>query len=56
MFQGLSEYATMADLKEVTGVDTSNLPTKLDLASLKAEVDKIDEDKLKSVPADICVS
>ena len=32
-------YATKADLKGVTGVDTSNLAAKSDLDSLKAEVD-----------------
>ena len=37
----LSHYATKADLKGETG-ETSNLAAKSDLASLKAEVDKID--------------
>ena len=32
-------YTTKADLKGVTGVDTSNLAAKSDLDSLKAEVD-----------------
>ena len=36
--------------KKTTGADTSNFAAKTDLASLKAEVDKIDVDKLKSVP------
>ena len=35
-----------AKLKGTTGVDTSNLAAKLDLASLKDEVDKLDLDKL----------
>ena len=35
-------------LKKATGVDTSNLAAKSDLGSLKAEVDKIDIDKLKN--------
>ena len=35
----LSYKATIADLKGATGVDTLNLATKLDLASLKAEKD-----------------
>ena len=39
--------------KKATGVDTSNLAAKSDLASLKAEVDKIDIDKLKTVPFDL---
>ena len=32
----LSSYATRADLKNATGVDTSKLAIKSDLASLKA--------------------
>ena len=46
----LSNYATKADLKNATGIDTSKLAAKSDLVSLKAEVDKIDADKLKNVP------
>ena len=34
----LSNYATKADLKGVTGVDTSNIAAKSDLASLKAKI------------------
>ena len=44
---------TKADLKGTTGVDTSNVPWKSDLANLEAQVDKIDTDKLKTVPADL---
>ena len=47
----MSNYATKADLKGT--IDTSNLAAKLDLASLKAEVDKINTDKLKTVPVDL---
>ena len=43
----LSNYWTKADSKGGAGVDTSNLAAKTDLASSKAEVDKIDTDKLK---------
>ena len=46
----LSDYATKADLKNVTGVDTSKFAKKVDLASLKSNVDKLDIDKLKNVP------
>ena len=46
----LSDYATKADLKNVTGVDTSKFAKKVDLASLKPNVDKLDIDKLKNVP------
>ena len=42
-----------SDLKNATGVDTSNLGTRSDLAKLKAEVDKLDVDKLKTVPTDL---
>ena len=46
----LSNYATKADLKNATGIDTSKLA---DLVSLKAEVDKINVDKLKTIPDDL---
>ena len=49
----LSKYATKADLKNATVIETSKLPGKSDLASLKAKVDRIDVDKLKPVPADL---
>ena len=45
-------YATKLDLKNATGVDTSKLAPKSDLASLKAGVDKTDIEKLKIVPID----
>ena len=38
-----------ADLKNVTGVGTSNFARKFDFASLKSEVDKSDIDKLEKV-------
>ena len=49
----MPNYATKADLKGGTGVDTSNLAAKIDLASLEVEVDKIDIDKLKTVTVDL---
>ena len=49
----LSNYTTKADLKNATGIDTSNLALKSNLAKLKAEIYKIDVDKLKLVPADL---
>ena len=45
----LSNYATKADLKNSTGVDTWNFTKKTDLANLKSDVDKLDNDKLKNV-------
>ena len=43
----LSNYATKTNLKEATGIDTSNFGLKSNLASLKTEVDKIDVHILK---------
>ena len=48
-----SNYATKADSKNATGIDTSKLAAKSDLVSLKAEVIKLDIDKLKSVPTNL---
>ena len=42
----LSNYATRANFKNATGVDTSKFATKFDLASLKSETDKLDIGKL----------
>ena len=42
----LSSYATKADIKNVSHVDTSNFVLKTNLARLKPEVDKLDIDKL----------
>ena len=49
----LSNYATKTDLKNVTHVDTSSFALKITLASLKTEVDKLDIDKLATVPVDL---
>ena len=49
----LSNYATKDDIKNITHADVSSYATKTNLASLKTEVDKIDTDKLKTVPADL---
>ena len=49
----LSNYATKTDLKNVPHVDVSSFALKSNLASLKTEVDKIDADKLKTVPVDL---
>ena len=48
-----SNYATKADLKNATGIDTSKLALKSNLARLKAEADKIDVNKLKTVSVDL---
>ena len=49
----LSNYATKNDIKDITHVDTSSYALKTNLAALKTEVDKIDTDKLKTVPDDL---
>ena len=49
----LSNYVTKTDLKNVTLVDTSSFALKTNLASLKTEADKLDIDKLVSVPVDL---
>ena len=54
----LSNYATkdITDIKikkNITHVDVSSYATKTNLAALKTEVDKIDTDRLKTVPDDL---
>ena len=49
----LTNYATKDDDKNITHVDVDSYATKTNLASLKSEVDKIDADKIKTVPADL---
>ena len=49
----LSNYATKTDLKNVTYVDTSSFALKINLGSLKTEVDKLDIAKLVPVPVDL---
>ena len=49
----LSNYTTKDDVKNTTHVDVSSYATKTNLAALKTEVDKIDVDKLKTVPDDL---
>ena len=49
----LANYATKDDVKNITHVDVSSFASKTNLAALKTEVDKIDADKLKTVPVDL---
>ena len=49
----LSNYATKADIKNISHVDTSSFALKTNLASLKTEVDKLHIDKLVPVPVDL---
>ena len=49
----LSNYATKADIKNISHVDTSSFALKTNLANLKTEVDKLDIDKLVPVSVDL---
>ena len=49
----LSNYATKSDIKSISLVDTSSFALKTNLANLKTEVDKLDIDKLATVPVDL---
>ena len=49
----LSNYATKADIKNITHVHTSDFALKTNLSSLKIEVDKLDIDQLVPVPTDL---
>ena len=49
----LTNYATKTDLENITHVDVSSFASKTNLAALKTEVDKIDADKLNTVPVDL---
>ena len=49
----LSNYATKADIKNISHVDTSSFALQTNLASLKTEVDKLNIDKLVPIPVDL---
>ena len=49
----LTNYATKADLKNITHVDVSSFASKTNLAALKTELDKVDADKLKTTTIDL---
>ena len=49
----LPNYATKKEINDITHVDTSNFALKTNLSSLKTEVDKLDIDKLATVPVDL---
>ena len=46
----MSNYASKTGFKNAAGVETSKFAKKVDLASLKCNVDKLDIDELKNVP------
>ena len=49
----LSNYATKVDLENATWIYTSSFAKKVDLASLKSNVNKLDIDKVKNVSANL---
>ena len=46
-------YGTKTDLKNAAVLDTLKFSKKVDLASLRFNVDKLDIDKLKNVPSNV---
>ena len=46
----MPNYATKTETKNISHTDTSSFAIKSNLASLKTEVEKLDIDKLKSLP------
>ena len=49
----LSDYARRAGIKNISHVDTLSFMLKLNLPSLKTEVDKLDIDQLVPVPVNL---
>ena len=49
----LSNYATKADLNDITHVGTSSFALKTNLASLETKVDKLYIDKVKILPNNV---
>ena len=49
----LSNYARKIDLRGAIDMSTSTLASKTDLTSLKTQVDNLDVDKQKTIPADL---
>ena len=49
----LPNYATKADMKNISHVHASSFALKVNVANLKTKVDKLDIDKLVPVPVDL---
>ena len=49
----LSNYATKSDLKNATGVDTSQFAKKDNLVNFKSEIDESDVDEIKNIPSSL---
>ena len=47
----MKNYVTKKELNDATGVDATTLDAKRDFVTLKAEVDKLDINKLVNVPS-----
>ena len=48
-----TNYATKKELKDATGFHTCNLAAKRDFIALKADVDKLNINKLVHAPTDL---
>ena len=53
IYHYVTNYVTKTYLKNTTGIDASKLAAKSDLASLKAEIDKLDIGKLEPASVDL---
>ena len=49
----LSNCATRTDSRHTTGADISKFVKKVNLTSLKSGIDKLDIDKLETIPVDL---
>ena len=49
----LSNYEAKTDIKNISHTDTSSFALKTDLTNIKTEFDKLDIDKLVTVPTDL---
>ena len=49
----LTKYATVKQLESITHVYTFSFALKINLASLKTEIDKLDIPKLSTLPKDV---
>ena len=50
----LSHYAKQSDLKSAASANTSNFAKKIDLASLKSDVGKLDINIFETTTTDLC--
>ena len=50
---GCSNYATKADFKDATGIDTSDFAKKIDLTNSKSDVYNLEIEKLKNAASNL---